>query len=31
MWWLLWARYLVLAALVGAAVFILWVAATNRE
>jgi hypothetical protein len=31
MWWLLSARYLVLAALAGAAVFILWVAVTNRE
>lgn len=31
MWWLLSARYIVLAALIGAAVLIVWVAATGRE
>ncbi len=31
MWWLLSARYLVVAALFGAAAIILWAAVTNRE
>jgi hypothetical protein len=31
MWWLLSVRYLVDAALLGAAVIILWSAVTNRE
>ena len=31
MWWLLSVRYLVVAALFGVAVIILWAAVTNRE
>jgi hypothetical protein len=31
MWWLLSARYLVVAALFAVAVIILWAAVTNRE
>lgn len=31
MWWLLSARFIVLAALAGAVVLIVWVAATGRD
>lgn len=31
MWWLLSARFIVLAALIGAAGLIVWVAATRRD
>ena len=31
MWWLLSARHVIAAALLGAAILIVWVAATRRE